>query len=131
MTPIKVGARNVSSALCGLTSSGPVALFDSEHNTLIVSPLDNFKSAVHTASDTAWETGVGSEIRSLPSGFVHRTLLLLGRERGVTAAMGEWGEAVRRLKRTDRAATQTDLVTNYLSYWTDNGGELMPCHCDV
>ena len=96
MSPIKVGT-NVTSVLCGLTSSGPVALYDRAHTTLVVSPLDNFKSAVHTASSTAWETGVGSEIRSLPHGFTHRTLLLLGKGRGVTAAMGEWGQAVRQV----------------------------------
>ena len=68
---------------------------------------------------SAWETGVSSEIRSLPLGFSHRTLLRFGR--GVTATVKEWGETVLRLKGTDRAQTQTDLATNYLSYWTDNG----------
>ena len=119
MVPIKVGAANVSEALCGLTSSGPVALYDGNHSTIAISPLDNFKSAVHTASSSAWETGVSSEIRSLPPGFSHRSLLRFGR--GVTATVKEWGETVLRLKGTDRAQTQTDLATNYLSYWTDNG----------
>ena len=119
MVPIKVGAANVSEAICGLTSSGPVALYDGNHSTIAISPLDNFKSAVHTASSSAWETGVSSEIRSLPPGFSHRTLLRFGR--GVTATVKEWGETVLRLKGTDRAQTQTDLATNYLSYWTDNG----------
>ena len=61
-------------------------------NTLVISPLDNFKSVVHTTreSDGARETGVGSEIESLPPGFVHRTLLTYG-SNGITGAMDAWG----------------------------------------
>eukprot|EP01050_Picozoa_sp_SAG11_P049104 SAG11_NODE_26641_length_342_cov_1.683128_1_plen_70_part_01 len=70
MSPIvqKRGGRPIAAALQGLTSSGPVVLFDTRQTALVVSPLDNFKSAVHThsnrSSGAAWEMGVGSEIIS-------------------------------------------------------------------
>ena len=76
--------------LQGLSTSGPVVLFDAARQfaSLVISPLDNFKSAVHHArpaagGDTVWETGVTSELVSLPAGFEHRTLLVAGS--GVTA----------------------------------------------
>lgn len=119
MSQLRSGA-DVLSELQGLSSNGPVALFDSEFNTLVVSPLDNFKSAVHTYSkDTqAWEVGVSSELESLPANFKHRTLVLSGI--GVTATMDSWGATLRKLYGTQRL-TSEDKVVNYLSYWTDNG----------
>ena len=102
-----------------------MVLYDENQSAVVISPLDNFKSAVHThtnssTGDGAWETGVGSEIVSLPPGFYHRTLLMFGGQAtGVTAAMDLWGRTVRRIKGTDRASVGRDLVTNYLSYWTD------------
>lgn len=62
MCPILVGESNVTAAFAGLATSGPVVLFDDTHASVVVSPLDNFKSAVHTATGTAWETG--SALRS-------------------------------------------------------------------
>ena len=72
--------KGVAQHLAGLSSNGPVVLFNRAFNTLVVSPLDNFKSAVHTfsADANAWETGVSSEIQSLPKGFYHRTLIMAG-----------------------------------------------------
>lgn len=112
---------NVTSFLNGLSSNGPVALFDASYRTLVISPLDNFKNAVHTlrnSASPAWETGVSSEVISLPRGFVHRTIVVLGS--GVTSAMAEWGSLLRRIHGT-RRSNEEDPVVNYLSYWTDNG----------
>ena len=68
---------NVLADLAGLSGNGPVVLFDA-HRALVVSPLENFKSAVHSASSGVWETGVSSELSSLPAGFRHRTLIQAG-----------------------------------------------------
>ena len=75
-----VYGTNVLADLAGLSGNGPVVLFDS-HRALVVSPLDNFKSAVHTSSSGIWETGVTSELASLPVGFRHRTLIQAGAAR--------------------------------------------------
>ena len=107
---------------------GPVVLFrqGNRSDTLVVSPLDNLKSVVHTlrkdsGDGGAWETGVNSEIESLPPGFMHRTLITFG-SGGITAAMTEWGSIARGIKGTDRRMVLEDPAVNFLSYWTDNGG---------
>jgi len=80
---------NVSAHLRGLASNGPVAIFDNDPDitTVVVSPLENFKNTVHSYNGEthAWETGVSSEVISLPKGFVHRTLLIA--VSGITATM--------------------------------------------
>ena len=105
--------------LAGLSSNGPVVLFNRAFNTLVVSPLDHFKSAVHTfnADANAWDTGVSSEIQSLPKGFYHRTLIMA--RVGITQAMDEYGQTIRKLYSTKRPLQRKDPVVNYLSYWTD------------
>lgn len=115
------GPKGVAQHLAGLSSNGPVLLFNRAFNTLVVSPLDNFKSAVHTfsADANAWETGVSSEIQSLPKGFYHRTLIMAGV--GITQAMDEYGQTIRKVYSTKRPLQRKDPVVNYLSYWTDNG----------
>ena len=106
---------------------GPVVLFrqGNRSETLVVSPLDNLKSVVHTlrkdsGDGGAWETGVNSEIESLPPGFMHRTLITFG-SGGITAAMTQWGSIARGIKGTDRRMVLEDPVVNFLSFWTDNG----------
>jgi len=109
--------------LQGLSSNGPVAIFNDTSTTMVVSPADNFKNAVHfynTASGAtpAWETGVSSEVESLPKGFTHSTLLVVGD--GITATMDSWGTLLRQMQGTQRLV-QNSPVVNSLSYWTDNG----------
>ena len=83
--------------LQGLSTNGPAVLFDHDFNALVVAPMDNFKSAVHhSRANTAvptWDTGVSSELTSLPPGFEHRTMLVAGK--GITAALEKWGIALR------------------------------------
>ena len=108
--------QNVTKHLAGLSSNGPVVLFDKLIQALIISPMDNYKSAVHTASAESWEMGVSSEVESLPNGFVHRTLLIF--DVGITRAMDLYGQTLRELHGTRRLP---DLNLEFLSYWTDNG----------
>ena len=97
-------------------------LFDREFHAVVVAPMDNFKSAVHhsraNTSVPTWDTGVSSELTSLPRGFEHSTMLVAGR--GITAALEKWGVALRTVHGTNR--TEMDPNVEYLSYWTDNGG---------
>ena len=86
----------------GLSTSGPVVLFDSsgELKSLVVAPMNNFKSAVHTVHEGAiWETGVSTELTELPAGFEHRTMLIA--RSGITAAMDAFGTALRTVLVTD------------------------------
>ena len=103
--------------LQGLSTSGPVVLFDENFNSLVVAPMDNFKSAVHhvRAGTTVWDAGVSSELTDLPLGFEHRTMLVGGK--GITATMDAWGRALRKSYNTNHTAV-VDRNIEYLSYWT-------------
>ena len=102
----------------GLSTNGPVVLYDEQFNSLVVAPMDNFKSAVHytnrhTNSTQAtaahvWETGVSSELEVLPVGFEHRTMLVAGV--GITATLDTWGKAFR------AAYVQKHIVTSPPSF---------------
>eukprot|EP00051_Salpingoeca_urceolata_P023417 m.397174 g.397174 ORF g.397174 m.397174 type:complete len:909 (+) comp20104_c10_seq16:1837-4563(+) len=64
-------------------------------------------------------SGPHSYIQQIPKGF--SLSFLIQPAQGITAAMDGWGSVLRTLHNTSRQ-TETDLVTNYLGYWTDNGG---------
>ena len=67
-----------------------------------------------------WELGVYSQVTSLPKGFTHRTLLIVGN--GITSTVRKYGLLQQMLSKTNKsAAVETDLVINTLGYWTDNG----------
>ena len=113
--------------LQGLSTSGPVVLFDTSFSALVVAPMDNFKSAVHHSRANAplptWDTGVSSELTSLPQNFKHRTMLVAAK--GITAALDTWGGALRTVYGTNRTVIgKQDKNVEYLSYWTDNGAYL-------
>eukprot|EP01052_Picozoa_sp_SAG31_P027808 SAG31_NODE_2634_length_5342_cov_2.253099_4_plen_525_part_00 len=107
--------------LQGLATSGPVVLFDEGFNSLVVAPMDNFKSVVHHVrrgvKQPTWDTGVTSELTDLPPGFEHRTMVVAGA--GITAAMDSWGQQLRKAHGTNRSVFDPNI--EYLSYWTDNG----------
>ena len=138
--------------LQGLSTSGPVVLFDHAFKSLVgqcrsfqrhpsqlvclaheflllchtvlgaVAPMDNFKTVVHTvrggdaASPRVWETGVSSEVTSLPPDFQHRTLLVAGA--GITATMDKFGQLLRKAYGTNHSRI-FDRNIEYLSYWTE------------
>eukprot|EP01049_Picozoa_sp_SAG25_P000845 SAG25_NODE_31_length_20541_cov_59.033069_22_plen_392_part_00 len=105
--------------LQGLATNGPVVLYDANFTSLVVAPMDNFKSAVHHVRDrtqSTWDLGISSELAELPPGFEHRTMLTAAK--GITAALDKWGKAFRQAYGTNR--TVFDRNIEYLSYWTDN-----------
>jgi hypothetical protein len=99
--------------LQGLSTNGPVVLFDEQFNSLLVAPMDNFKTAVHTSNGLSWETGVSSELVELPAGFEHRTMLVAGN--GITATIDAWGQALRKVYGTKRMADDPNV--EFLTYW--------------
>lgn len=127
------GNTNASRSMLGQgVYGGPVVLHERRNltaepgaplTTLLLAPLDNVKHHGSYRNDTvnsAWELGVYSQVRTLPPGFSHRTLVLAGA--GVTATVERYGALAQRLAGTDRsAALAKDVVVNSLGYWTDSG----------
>ena len=64
-------------------------------------------------------SGVDSEIRDLPVGFTHQTILVV--DKGINRAFDTWGRALTDLGGKTRPANNADITLSHLGYWTDNG----------
>jgi hypothetical protein len=113
-------------------NGGPVAVFDERHGrrTLVVSPFDSFAVSTATASASPsaatapwWAHGISTQVRSVPAGFTHATLLSVGGADGLTAGLQHWGKTMRRAHdaASPEERTTQDVAASHLSYYTDNG----------
>jgi hypothetical protein len=64
-------------------------------------------------------SGIDSQIRTLPAGFTHGTLLTFGH--GINNTFNEWGTALQKLNRKPAVPNDADVVLKKFGYWTDNG----------
>ena len=103
-----------------VTTDGPLAEFDGNGQTFIISPASHFTVAV-TTTQPALTSGIRSEIGELPNGFTHRTLLVV--EEGINQAFDTWGHALTDLQGKTRPANNADITLSKLGYWTDNGAD--------
>ncbi|CAK0845740.1 unnamed protein product [Prorocentrum cordatum] len=112
---------------------GPTVFFNSsdpELRTVVVaSALDNFKATSAGPGRTwngtrAWVPGTPGTIVSLPKGWTQTFLLHLGASRGITAAIGEWGELLQAVHRTRKLQ---DVTLDKIGYQTDNGAYYVFC----
>lgn len=103
-------------------------------NTLVLSPTLNFKIGLqtiatpsnstkmpHTQCDGMWSAGLNGLTTSIPAGFAHRTIAVVGC--GLHDALRVWGTALRIVggKENSTYAAAPDVTVDKLSYWTDNG----------
>jgi len=100
------------------TTDGPLVGFDADAHTFIISPASNFLVAA-TSSDPTLTSGISPEIRDLPAGFTHRTILVVAN--GINQAFEIWGHALTDLQGKVRPANDADITLSHLGYWTDNG----------
>lgn len=101
-----------------LNPEGPWVFFNATH-ALILSPGDHFLVSKMTADQTGKaEIGIDPEIKSMPAGFVHATVLSAGS--GVNDAFGAWGATLLALGDKHPAPNTADALLNTLGYWTDN-----------
>jgi hypothetical protein len=103
-----------------LASDSPWLFFDSAGNTFVLSPASDFLVASTVrGTDGSISSGISSQISSLPAGFSHQTLLVLGK--GINFTYQTWGQAMTALRGKVRPANDADTSLKYLGYWTDNG----------
>ena len=108
--------------------SGPFVVYiDPRAAAVAICPLTNFAAAVsffNTSAPDAWRWGPSGKLTSLPPGFVHRTLVVLG-PGGFSSAWEEMGAALQQLNASAsgaRGAVQdADPNLRVLSYYTDAG----------
>ena len=127
ITPQTWGSEGQRPANVG-RAGGPFVLYEDPRKAAVaLCPLTHFSAAVsHLGTDDTWRWGPSAEITSLPAGFTHRTLLVLGPQ-GATDAWERMGATLKALHpkaTTARVAAQAaDLNVNVLSYYTDAGDE--------
>jgi hypothetical protein len=70
-------------------------------------------------SGTQIQSGISSQITTLPAAFTHRTALAYGQ--GINDTIAAWGQALTDLTGKKRPSNDADVLLKSISYWTDNG----------
>jgi len=120
----------------GGQEGGPLVLFAGEPTsagslpTMVLAPFDNFKSNILGYNCTVEDfigspeytaqvcAGPHAHLEALPKQF-ESTFSLSFSSSGPTDAMHTWGKTLRGYYKKE--TTEGDVLTNKLSYWTDNG----------
>ncbi|KAL0489137.1 hypothetical protein AKO1_013847, partial [Acrasis kona] len=107
----------------GINGGSPLVLFDQQLNTLVISPLSNFKVGYISKPKVLGGdvgSGIQGNVKSIPKNFKHETIIHVGT--GITKTVLEWGSIL--LKKGGKAPTtveSSDIAIKTLGYWTDNG----------
>ncbi|HUY80639.1 MAG TPA: hypothetical protein VMU92_02850 [Acidobacteriaceae bacterium] len=113
-----------------LGGEGPWVLYDAKGQTMVLSPADHFLVADMTDGPDGSEGvqaggpngvdagGIDAKIATLPAGFEHGTLLVLGK--GVNETLDAWGSALQAMNGKTAIANDRDVVLNKFGYWTDH-----------
>ena len=106
--------------LGSLGAEGPWVLFDKGRRTMVLAPADHFLVADMTAGPgDANAGGIDPKIPTLPAGFEHGTILVVGR--GIGATLDAWGRALQHLNGKAPVSNHADVLLAKFGYWTDNG----------
>jgi hypothetical protein len=103
-----------------LGAEGPWVLFDKKRRTMVLAPADHFlAAAMSDAPGSVDAGGMDATITTLPAGFEHGTLLVLGD--GIAATLDAWGRALQMLNGKRPVSNEADVMLRKFGYWTDNG----------
>lgn len=100
--------------------STPWLLFDDNANAFMISPVTNFfVASMRGDGKQKIASGFNDQLRNLPAGFTHGTVLAFGA--GINRTWDLWGKAMLTWQNARRPPYDADVVLKYLGYWTDNG----------
>lgn len=103
-----------------LGGEGPWVLFDGGRRAMVLAPADHFLVAgMRDGPDGADAGGIDPTIATLPAGFEHGTMLVLGN--GIGATLDAWGHALQVLNGKKPVPDDADVLLSSFGYWTDNG----------
>lgn len=106
--------------LGSLGGQGPWVLFDEHRRALVLAPADHFLVAGMTDGPRGADAGgIDPTIATLPAGFEHGTMLVLGN--GIGATLDTWGRALQTLNGKQPVPEDADVLLSKFGYWTDNG----------
>ena len=102
-----------------LGGEGPWVLFNRQRQTMVMSPADHFLVADMTSGPGGVKPGgLDPKIDTLPAGFAHGTLLVLGN--GITSTLDAWGSALQTMNGKQPVPNDADVVLDKFGYWTDH-----------
>ena len=112
---------NFTPAVFGLDqTSTPWLLFDDSKNTAVLSPSSDFIVAqMHGDGSSKIASGVVSTLKTLPAGFTHSSLFVVGK--GIESTFHKWGGALTSISGKRMPDDDNDPMLKYFGYWTDNG----------
>lgn len=103
-------------------TSTPWMLYNDHAQACVISPASDFMVSLMTHKDSATiSSGLNPEVKKLPAGFTHSTLMVL--DKGIRNTWDGWGKALRTLYGRKRPGNDADVLLKYFGYWTDNGGD--------
>jgi hypothetical protein len=106
-------------SFAGFAGDSPFVYFDGSASTVIVSPASDFMLASTTiGSSNQIQSGMVSDIATLPAGMTHQTAFVYGQ--GINATIATLGKVLTDLSGRQRAASDADILLKSVSYWTDN-----------
>lgn len=104
-----------------LGAQGPWVLFDKMRRTMVLAPTDHYLVADMTDGPGGVDVGgIDPQVATLPAGFEHGTMLVLGH--GIAATLDAWGHALQVLNGKKPVPNDADVLLSRFGYWTDNGG---------
>ena len=96
----------------GMSGGVPLALFDSQAHTAVLSPLESFLSTVFNQVEGEIVCGPEGRAKHIPAG--HETAVILQYGRGISKAFLEWGDRLLhrhgKLRATDDANVQVERL---------------------
>ena len=85
---------------------------------LVISAANDFEGSVMNNMNGTWSIGMNGEIESVPAGYAHKTVFVLGD--GATNAIDKYGQLMRKAYYTEKMLDpKVELTVNWLGYWTD------------
>ena len=100
-------------------TTGPIVMYTDDLDVVIMSPLDNFMSAMQAPVKGEWRCGFGGMIEEVPAGTTAKTIIVTGK--GINATFYKWGAIVQKWFGHEPVGPYADISLSHLGFWTDNG----------
>ena len=115
----KSHAERVGEEAVALLSADPCPV--DQRDIILMSALKDFLISpwIKTESPQTIQFGTHSQIKTLPAGFSHDSIIVFGK--GIRSTYQTWGEYLRIYHNLSAKPLSPDIPTTYLGYYTDNG----------
>jgi len=118
----QIGRFSQPNITAGSIGGVPLVLWDSQLNTVVISPLSNLMTGTQVISksiNNALACGIQGMVESIPAGFNQQYIIVGGL--GLNSTMFNWGQIFQRRFSHTPVSPLQDITSSKLAYWTDNG----------